>query len=304
MPLQSENRFGDEAAFKRLKKGVSGSVNRITGGNFIANLLSGIFYFLIGLGAFSVRVVLRRKLGERSFGLLTILLTFISLRLFYAWNFVEISSCAELYGSECRTVQDLLYYVTFPVVLIGGIFFPNLFPTILKTQEGFGNAFNPFNLGLGESLAGFYSIVFLIFAFIALSESIYRIYKKIRWYSYYRGKSSLFDRWLTGKKIGGFVITERIIWMIVEPLTVVFFSGLFHFIGDTMLSQIFMLGAVCLFIEEYGDYQEERNIILNVIDGEIINERIIALKAEYNIDQEPHYKGKDDRNASDSELTI
>lgn len=303
MALQSDKRFTDQAAYKRLAKGVSTGVNRITGGSFLTELFSGIFYFFVGLGAFSIRAVLRRKLGERSFGILTILLTYFWIRLFYAWNYLEFQPCNTFFGVECGVLGNGLYYFLVPISLIVNLFFPGALE-LVTTTEGFGNAFNPFNFGLGESLAGFYSVVFLIFAFIALCESIYRIFKKVRWYSYYRGKSSLFDWWLTGKRIGGFAISERIIWMIVEPMVVVLFAGLFYLIGDTILSQILMIGAVCLFIEEYGDYREERNVILNVIDGEIINERIIQVKTEYSSDQEPHYKNADEKQTSDSEITI
>lgn len=303
MALQSGNKFTERAAFKRLGKGVSTGVNRITGGSFLTELFSGIFYFFVGLGAFSVRSVLRRKLGERSFGLLTILLTFIWLRLLYAWKYLEFAPCEMLFGVECGVLGHGLYYLLIPISLIVNLFVPGALE-LVKTNEGFGNAFNPFNFGLGDSLAGFYSVVFLIFAFIALGESIYRIFKKVRWYSYYRGKSSLFDWWLTGKKIGSFVISERIIWMILEPLTVALISGFSYLMGDILLSKILMIGAVCLFIEEYGDYREERGVILDVIDGEIVNERIITVKAEYNIDEEQHYKNTDEKETPNSELTI
>ncbi|MEL6256402.1 MAG: hypothetical protein AAFR87_30645, partial [Bacteroidota bacterium] len=124
MALQSERRFTDRTAYKRLSKGISTGVSRVTGSNFLTELFSGIFYFFVGLGAFSVRAVLRRKLGERSFGIFTILLTYFWIRLFYAWNYLEYQPCDTFLGIECGALGYGLYYFLVPIFLIGNILFP------------------------------------------------------------------------------------------------------------------------------------------------------------------------------------
>ena len=72
MAIQPKYQYSDAAVTGRLGRGVTRTIDRVLRTNFITELVRGVFYFAVGLGAFSVRVVLRKKLGERSFGLICV----------------------------------------------------------------------------------------------------------------------------------------------------------------------------------------------------------------------------------------
>jgi hypothetical protein len=301
MALQSNMKYGDEIVYKRLQKGVVKSVDRALGGNFITELISGVLYFFVGLGALSVRVILRRKLGERSFGMFSVVLTYIFLKVIFFWSYVKI---APFEGSSSGAIGQILYETYALYVRAVGLFFPQWFPDVILNQEVVQNSISPFHFEDGNTFLGFFILTYLIFALIALGEVFYRILYKVRWYSYYRGKSSLFDWWLVGKKLGGRTITEKTVWLIIEPLFVAATSLIFYAQRDFLMGGVLLMGAICLLIEEFSYFRAERNALLDVMDGEFEAEWITKLKERHNLDREILYKDQSTPNENNSSVTI
>ena len=301
MALQTKMKYGDEAVYKRLRKGVSGSIDRTIGTNFVTELISGFFYFFVGLGALCVRVILRRKLGERSFGILSVILTYVFIKIIYFWNYVKI---APFEGGSFGAIDQILYEAYALYARVIGLFFPDWFPDFILNQDAVKNSFSPFFFEEGNTFLGFFILVYLIFALIALGEVFYRIFYKVRWYSYYRGKSSLFDWWLVGKKVAGWTITEKIVWLVIEPIFLAAIALIFYGLGDLLMGGVMLMGAVCLLIEEFNYFREERNILLDVMDGEIEADRITKLKNRHNSDSEILYKDQAIAKSNDTSVTI
>lgn len=301
MAIRPKMGLGDEALFKRVTGGIYKGVQRTRGMTFFTEFFAGLFYLFIGLGAFSIRALIRRKLGERSFGIFTIVFTFIWIRAFYAFDYVELKSCAEFFHVEsCNSINTAMYYLYLPFSPIAGFFTPEF--SLISFQEGFGNLFSPLNIQTEISYAGLFSLLFLLIAFVALGETIYRMFKKIRWHSYHRGKSSFFN-WTVGKKIGRFVIKDVHVWMIFEPLLILMIGWIVSF-GDIVLAKVLIAGAICLFLEEYSIYRQERNYILNMIDGEIEGDYLTELKEQYREDEEKYKEMGGEGASSEAEISI
>ncbi len=100
-------------------------------------------------------------------------------------------------------------------------------------------------------------------------------------HSYYRG-NSIFFGWMEDKVIGGFKINSLAIWMIVEPIFVLFVAYLVEdFLGYSQIGLILKFSAICLFIEEFRVYQENRRFILDMLDGQLDAAFVRDLQVEY-----------------------
>jgi len=214
-------------------------------------LLSAIFYYFIGVFAFLSRSFFRIKLGERSFGLLTIISIpfFVWLGAYYQHYFASQTFLAsdDLFTTLFKAFSRILE-ATFL------LFFPSR-NSVLDT------------LSLSTPVTIFGYIIFLVS--IAHLIDVYRRKKnKEVIHTYFRGESVLFDRF-KGKKIGNIEITQVRIWMIIEPLFIIIFALVFLLLEWYQLSLLLIISAICLFIEEYRVYKENKESYLNLIDRQL-----------------------------------
>lgn len=272
-------RKGFQTSDSYLSQKIRGSIyNRLSRDRkygFIIESISGIFYFLIGTGSFIVRVFLRKKLGERSFGVFSIFFAYLFIRLFYLYKYLNIAQCSEVLklnvlldvALSCdHLLTKITYIILFPLVLILSPFIPGLrFPLKTSTSE---LSFSVFNLESPNSFIGAFSTLFLILAIFRFLNVIYRSFRKIKWYSYHRGKSNVFF-WLVGMRFGKFKLKDFHVWMIIEPMFLILIAILFKISGDNLMHQLLIICSVCLVIEEYLSYKNERAIFLDMIDQEL-----------------------------------
>lgn len=243
--------------------------------------LKGFWGSLIQSAAFSLRVFFRNKIGERSYSFGLILSSYLWVRLFPAnWTFNKPEPGPD---ADFPLLYSLASYIE--------QFFTQLWDIVVE-------AFS-FNLSQADTLIEFYSYLVLIFGFIHWLGSIKRNLLKIKWYSYSRGES-VFLGWLEGKRLFNvrlsnnkerpIKISYTFIWMIIEPLFIIFLGFmLIAFEVDAVLGFCLGLSAIALIIEEYVFYRNFRSEQLDIIDAEYRGTRIKEAMARYDLDNDQEF---------------
>jgi hypothetical protein len=224
--------------------------------SFLGNFLLSVFKFFIGMSAFISRSFLRSKLGERTFGIITVvsvywIIWFLNL---YVETFtVVLESMGKDFGKSV--------FLIIPAGIANLFYAPLSFLLQVGDQ---GYTFPTLNVGLN-----LLAIISTVLALAHLIEVRLRRSKNEVIHSYYRGDSLLFGR-LEGVSIYGKTITSLHIWMIIEPLFV-FAIGIILWCFDDFyqLGGVLILSAICLFVEEYGVYKENQRFILDMLDGRL-----------------------------------
>ncbi len=227
----------------------------------IVSLIMGLIAFMFGVGAFIARVFLRRKLGSRSFGLVTITCS-------YLWiKWVESVHKSNLTSGKSIDFSTLIDYILKPVLdfmetIFGTTSFKN---TMLYPLSKYTNI---------NDLLHWFSLAILLFAFGHYLGAVIRDFRKEKWHSYHRGESLLF-KWLVGKRVFNTVISDTTVWMFIEPIFVFSIALPFSSTPDGAgLAFVLKTSAVCLFLQEYMVYQKKRATILDIIDTELESEEI------------------------------
>jgi hypothetical protein len=206
--------------------------------SFFPSFIGNIFNYLIGVFAFISRSFLRLRLGERSFGLITIITVFpVVWLLFYSvnaykafWGKDESTNTSETTASEVNYWEYIPDISTQIYLFVGFIFI----------------------LGAGH-----------------LVEIYFRRRRKIMIHSSYRGDSWLFGD-LVGNNFFGLTINTLVVWMIIEPVTIyIFATGVDKILKLAEVAFILKISAVCLLIEEYRVYKETRKLFLEIVDGQL-----------------------------------
>ncbi len=234
----------------------------------IWTFLYNIFFFLIGVGAYISRCLLRKNIGERTIGFFTIFLVYPFMWLVFAIYSVlpdllrqeQIRSLLESYTLFEGTVYNRVYLVFMMLAnpdIEGGTLY-----ILLKEFAHHSIGLLPLNLRLLWYLTIVLSVIY-----------IYRIYKRNRrredFHSFYRGDSFLFES-LEGKTLFKIKVNSVLIWLIVEPLFIIFLSYLIQFAMNwDVMALILRISAFCLVLEEYRVYSENRNMILDLRDSKI-----------------------------------
>lgn len=225
-------------------------------GNPMAAVLFIFFSALIGIVSFAVKPILRKNLGERTFGILTIFLTYALIRYFY------------LFDAMGSIPKDLSW--------MPGYFFR--VDTGLAYYPGFFRYPSP---------VGLYGYVLLCFAIAELISVWKNKEKKIKIHSQYRGDSRFFE-FLIDKNIVGVVITRTIIRVVIEPVIVLAIGLLLYICGDHYFAYLLFLSAGTLIVEEYIFYIRRRQMLLDMLDNEIDGERLLAQKETYKASDSKH----------------
>jgi len=241
---------------------------------FLIGSLIWVAEFIISAAAFSVKVFLRQKLGERTFNVWLVFFSYLWVRYFLIEDMhfeVLNKETVKIFGSE---IDDNLYLLYFAIYLILQ-FFSNLL----------GLASVVFWVSAEEADSLFvwvYSYIVVILGIAHLLSAFSRNLNHEKWFSYSRGKSVFFG-WLEGRKIEGSAVSDTTIWMILDPLLVLFFgAGVYWLLEDENFGLFLMLSAFALFLEERLAFLERKAEVQDVIDGEYRGRRLEAQIMKFN----------------------
>jgi len=252
--------YGDQAIAGNVAKGVDYIAK--TKAPFISRFLSGIFGQFVATSAFISRSFLRLNLGERSFGLITILMVYLIIWLIYLYPQAYTGTC-ELFFDEGGIMEGVDQGSLGMKLLV--FFAAILYVPAMMLRKDMSIHLSP---DMPYMLDWFVFIILLI-SVAHLIEVYARRLNKTVIHSLYRGDSVFFS-WMIGLKIGGTTITPLGVWMIVEPLFLLAVAYLMNSVlGWMELSLVLFVSAICLFLEEYRVYVETRRIILDVLDGRL-----------------------------------
>lgn len=266
---------GDQELIGDLSKSFGSSLKRTD--PFILGFIVTFFSQLISIGAYPIRCILRAKLGERTFGIFSIFLS-----LFAIWLMI-------LYGDLYTITLEEELYVKFgqPNSLIDYVLmsFVNIFyalivmfvlPITLLSTDSSSELFEILpNIPL--SIYAF-MILFLICSIAHLTD-IYRRNKREEWiHTLYRGDSLLFS-WLEGKKIANIKVTTIGIWLIIEPIFVIVIALiLINLDTYKSLASVLIISSLCLMLEEYSVYVENRRMQLDAIDNRLDSQYMVSIQ--------------------------
>lgn len=280
------SRIGDQAIVNDLAgKIFSSSRRRLP---FIIASIVYIFKFFLSIGAFIPRCLFRSNLGQRTFGVITLI--------FIYFFFAVVQIGTEVFNSFEKNIQP--YYEQFSNeiessglsrydVFMYGLFLMTAFQedketdTLITMSFGFltREAANNYK---GISLHLFVLwIIILLLSFIHYLEQFLRKKRKLITHSYYRGKSLLFS-FLEGKKVIGWEIKNYHIWMFIEPTFIFFLSLLIDAaFPSSLLGPVFRISAFFLLLEEYRVYLENRTLILDLIDSQMDGQILANVQEKY-----------------------
>ena len=218
------------------------------GGNRIISFVKDLIYYIISIGALSVKIFFRRKLGERVLTAESLFFAVLYVLFFY-----------KIYNFLFSVFSD-----------VHGMF------ASIHGMPPFEN--NSDDMQENEFLK-IYAIIVFVFGLIHLYHIRKRRKNNIRVHSYYRGESAFFKR-----KKDSFTPEDEEgvrIYLYTEP-TMVFIVGLLSLYVNNGLGVLLMIGALCLLLEEYWIYKRNRYMILDLIDREIEGEHITMVREYYN----------------------
>lgn len=276
-------------------------VNDLAGKVFSASrrrlpIIVAFFYyilrFLFSVGAFIPRAVLRSKLGERTYGVITVGFVYV----FFACVQVSIDAAPlakekllmllqEVNGMggiekvKNSSLYDLLgtYYVSRSNPKTRGII-EQMSGFLL--WEVFRKPVQDYN-GLTGALMIFWSFILTISAWHFI-ELFNRKRKGEVVHSFHRG-NSIFS-FFSGRRFLGLQIRDFHIWLILEPLFIFSIAIFFDFAFNlTNLSFVLKVSATCLFLEEYSVYMENRSLVLDIADSLIDGEKLTEVQESYSI---------------------
>ncbi|MBL7815680.1 MAG: hypothetical protein JNL70_11745 [Saprospiraceae bacterium] len=203
--------------------------------NPIANAILGVVFFAVAIAAYPAKLFFREHLGERA---IRIIDPFI-----YLIAFCQLGFWTAL-GS----------FLLHSVLLGDGL---------LKDWSW---------LGIALSLP-IPSLVFLFWLF----RISYKHFKSInlhqsieydnRCHSFYRGDSRYFKSFI-GKNWRNATVSQFHIQLLAEPLSTFLFGIALLFL-DMTLGIALMIGGVCFFIDEFEVIRRRRDMVLDVLDGEM-----------------------------------
>ena len=224
----------------------------------IGNIFISLYKFLIGMSAFIARGFLRSNLGERTFGIITIVSVY--------WIIWYLNISIEIFNELFEDLSEG-YEHSFIFIVPAGIasfFLAPIWMVLALRDSDF--KFPSLSDGTGLIIL---AVICTILALAHLIEAKRRHLRKEVIHSYYRGDSLLFG-WMAGRSLWSQQVTPLHIWMIVEPLFVFLISvALLSFEDFYRLGGVLMISSFCLFIEEYHVYQENRQFILDMLDGRL-----------------------------------
>lgn len=260
-----------------MRRATTRSVQRLPG--FIRGIV-WIFQSIVSAAAMSVRIFLRKKLGERTLTLGLLVFAYVWVRYFMAEDigFKGLETDFRFFGAlnpvtdkpfitRGEDWDNILRFLYVSISYIG-----QFFQNIVKLWKSLFivNSANASSLGIF-----FYSYLIVVLGLVHRGNAVKRDLTWEKWYSYSRGHSVFFGG-LRDKVIRGRKITEEFIFIVIEPVCV-FLLGLavLYYWNDPNFSYFLMLSAGALFLEERREYQQKKEKTLNMIDGDLDGQRLM-----------------------------
>jgi len=256
---------------QQLVSQLSGSIFSASRGRkgFIIAFFYTILAFLTGVASYISRCFLRKKLGERTFGVFTILAVYV---LIVSVNFLH--TAFPVFMEDVRAAGIITWDDLMAIGLASTQESNNEVALVLILME----YIHLVGVGLLSSEIKYLWYVILVLSAFHFAELYISKRQGDRYHSFYRGDSLLFG-FLENKKFFGFTISSLFTWMVLEPLLVwliaFFVKNIFQM---EVLGLLLQISALCLFIEEYRVYSENRQLVLDLIDSEIDSHYIVAVK--------------------------
>lgn len=254
-----------------------------------------IFRGILDAAAFSIRIFLRKNLGERTFSIWNILFAFL-----WAWYFVSEGIQFETLRPDYRFLGPLaeaIFNFIMPeaseravdkILFFRGMdqVFWYLYALIhyiyqaLQYLDTF--LLSLFNWTYYPKVSLFAYYYSMIVVFLGISNMIVNWKKSNITHekpdSYYRG-DSIFFNWLDLVKIriqgSDIVLNKAFIWLFVEPVAILVLSSFLYYSGlDPNFALFLFFGAIALFLEELQELRINRAELLDVFDGEYKAQRI------------------------------
>ena len=232
----------------------------------IGSILFLINYF-VGVAAFFSRVFLRIRLGERTYGISMVIMSFAFIY-FLQISRYSLDSLSDVLSMEGEILPGLIVFFRALAEDPNGFFDIFVTGSVLKNND----------LPLETIIFGVLFLGLSIFHFI---ESFQRRKREELYHSLYRG-DSLYFHFLIGQRVGSITIQKIHVWMIVEPL----FIFIAAWILDTGLKLeaigfILQISAICLFIEEFRVHREQRLLFYDIQDRQLDGLYISSLQKEF-----------------------
>lgn len=249
-----------------------------------------ILKFLLSVGAFISRAFLRSKLGERTYGVITIIFIYIFL------SFVQITfQVVPILNDNLESLKPELEKLGVDNFDRTGLYDLLGIYLLVTTQENRPDNLSRISVmgtfllyrdavinyeGLEDGLS-FFWILLLLLSLMHFFELLRRRIQGKIIHSYQRGKSIFFS-FLVGKKIGRFKINEVHIWMMIEPLFILAIGNIINVVfGLAPLSLVLSISGICLFFEEVRVYLDNRSLELDIIDSLIDGKKLARLQENY-----------------------
>ena len=254
-----------------------------------------IFRTLLSVASYIGKIFLRRNLGERTYGVFSIILVYLLI--------LFVQGCVAIWPSiesEWNSLDQSSFFDDKPALkAIDKIVVLGIIASTDKDTDALAS------MGIWY----FFREAFVqppwgweirLFWWVIIALSIHQFVNK--WirkkdhnniHSYFRGESIFFERFI-GKKLGRFTINQRFVWMIIDPIFLMIISfPLAFWLESQSLVIILRISAVCLFLEEYSVYSENRKMVLDVLDSQIDAEYIASIqqKSQQVIDHNHNSEG-------------
>lgn len=259
---------------------------------FIGSIISFI-QLVAKSAAFSIRVFLRKDIGERTFGIWSIVLAYFWVQYFLLdsailthldedfkfFGIIDFHRTKVLSGEQVeifslKSWDDLLrpLYVCFSYMY-------QVFVNLLKLTDLLGED----NARNGSWVVWIYSYIVVLLGVVHLFKGIWRTNTWDKKDSYRRG-TSVFFQWSIDQKIGQFSITPTAMLTIVEPIAVFVLGLLVYNIWDnpnSAFGMFLMVSAIALASEEYTEYLFRQEKILDMVDSEFDGQRLEVALEKY-----------------------
>lgn len=252
--------------------------------SFIIAFFYYILKFLLSVGAYIPRALMRKKLGERTFGIITILSIYLllsSVEIFVrAVPVLKQRANDVLVELNMEEPDKNSLYEFFQFYLISSSTSEgqeqfSIVSSLLITSF-FKESILEYS-GLSMNLKFLYGLI-IIFSIVHFIEIQIRRRREEVVHSFHRGESIV---GIALKKLG-IDIKERYSWMYLEPIIIFFLAMGLQFFSDTeALVLVLKVSAICLFLEEYRVFIENRSMVLDVIDSQIDGLHLASIQEEY-----------------------
>lgn len=259
--------------------------------SFLARTASGFFRYVINSAAYSLRIFLRIRLGERAIGIPTVLLSFVWICYFLTYTYMfDFNFNQEQPENPWFDIPAFIQPFILILSFIGQL--------LMKVFQAFLNAARV--LGLAEPGSGLdsslywdgsvltYGLLCLLFGVIHLIKIQLRATSKTHVHSYSHGKSAFFW-WLEGRKFPWFrtnsetgrltirsvKIVEKTIFTYVEPIFVFLIGMILRNGGSDHFGWFLIVSAIALFWDERKESASFRGQVLDMLDGEMDGKALI-----------------------------